>query len=554
VAILDEKDTLTAVPLRPPAQRLILILVITAASLAAGMSRIHDLDFWWHLQAGHLIAITHSIPHIDVFSYTAFGHEYIDHEWLFQLILYATYSAFGPLGIALLDSLLVAITMSIVALYVVGRGVGAVAAAGLVGLAIGAGISRVCERPELFSILFTVLTFIVADVYRRSGNWRVLIALPLLCALWSNIHAAVVVGLVVQTIFIGALIVKRTSPLLPMFAATAASVAACGANPFGYRVLSVPFELTRIIESGTVNNQEWQRATPANSAFLFLALLIVLLLLSRWWREVDLAALGVALFLGYLSLKYVRNSLLFSTMMPLLVAPQVARLSRLWRAALMLTGALTFAIVVTVWFPFERGIGESSYFPDRMCRYVVAHDLRGNMLNSYGFGGYFIWRLFPQRRVFIDGRNEVYAPLLARLTKSVSDSRAWSALLRDYRIEYALLNYVDQLDRVTTIDRSGQASVGYAPISSTRFPRSQWALVYWDDAGMVLVRRRGVNAALAATEYAHLFPEGRDYQRQLVIEAGLDRQAVIAELRRKLTEDPACQRARRLLDQVTGIR
>jgi hypothetical protein len=534
--------------------RLMLVIVVVAASLAAGMSRIHDLDFWWHLQAGHQIVLTHSIPHTDIFSYTANGHEYIDHEWLFQVILYAVYATFGPLGIAMLESLLVAVTMSIVALYAVSRGARPVVAAGLVGLAIAGGISRVCERPELFSILFTVLTFVVADTFRRSGNWRVLVTLPMLCALWSNIHAAVVVGLVVQIIFIGALIVRRESPLLPMIAAFASSVIACGANPFGYRVLSVPFELTRIIESGTVNNQEWQRATPANSSFLFLALLITLLLLARSWRELDLAALGVALFLGYLSVKYVRNSLLFSTMMPLLVAPTVARLSRRWRAALAWTGTLAFATVVTVWFPFERGVGEASYFPDRICRYVAAHDVRGNMLNSYGFGGYLIWRLFPQRRVFIDGRNEVYVTLLERLARAVSDSRAWSALLRDYRIEYALLNYVDQLDRVTTIDRSGKVSVGFAPISSTRFPRSQWALVYWDDTGMVFVRRKGINAALAATEYAHLFPEGRDYQRQLIIEAGLDRQAVVTELRRKLGEDPTCRRARRLLDEVTAIR
>src|SRR5258708_2994119 len=123
-------------------------------------------------------------------------------------------------------------------------------AVGLVGLAIAGGVSRINERPELFSILFVVLTFVIADTYRRSGNWRALLALPLICAVWSNIHAAVIVGLVVQAIFVGAVVVWRASPMLPMVAAWITSVAACGANPFGYRVLSVPFELTRIIDSG----------------------------------------------------------------------------------------------------------------------------------------------------------------------------------------------------------------------------------------------------------------------------------------------------------------
>src|SRR5258708_31041965 len=187
---------MTSAPISPrplAAQRMLLILVVTAMSLAVGMSRIHDLDFWWHLQAGHQIALTHSIPHTDTFSYTAYGHEYIDHEWLFQVVLYAIWAAFGPLGIALLVSLLVAVTMSIVALYAVRRGARPMVAVGLVGLAIAGGVSRINERPELFSILFVVLTFVIADTYRSSGNCPALLALPLTASACSHIHSLVIV-------------------------------------------------------------------------------------------------------------------------------------------------------------------------------------------------------------------------------------------------------------------------------------------------------------------------------------------------------------------------
>ena len=60
---------------RSAAQRLVLAFVIFAAVAAAGITKIADLDFWWHLKAGQLIAATHSIPRTDVFSYTAFGRE-----------------------------------------------------------------------------------------------------------------------------------------------------------------------------------------------------------------------------------------------------------------------------------------------------------------------------------------------------------------------------------------------------------------------------------------------------------------------------------------------
>lgn len=525
---------------RGAAERLTLSLVIVAAVFAAGITRIADLDFWWQLKAGQLVATTHSVPRSDVFSYTAFGHEYIDHEWLFQLSQYAAWSVAGPLGIALLKCLIVSVTLVLVALYAVRRGADPLVAGGLTLLAIAGGITRIIERPELFSTLFAVITFVLADSYLRTRDWRFLIPLPLLCALWANVHAAVIVGLIIQILFVRS---------LPQVAAFVASVAASWINPFGYRVLTVPFELTRIIDSGLLNNEEWRHPTLVKAPFYFVALAIAVFLLWSDRRPGRRSAhILVALFLGYISLKYIRNVGLFCTFVPLLAGDGVVR----FRKAIAAIGAIAVAIVLTVYFPFEHGIGEASYFPDGIVRFVKQRDLRGHMLNSYSFGGYLIWNLFPARQVFIDGRNEVYLDLLERLKASKSDSRAWNALLRDEQIEYALLEYVDDLDRVTTFDSSGKATAGFAPATVTRFPRARWALLYWDDDGMVFVRRNGVNAI--AGEYSSVFPEGRGFQGDLVTRGTIDRSRAIAELQRKIAEDPKCRRAKMLLASLTQNR
>lgn len=521
-------------------QRLALALVISAAVLAAGVTKIADLDFWWHLKTGELIVSNHAVPRTDVYSYTAFGREYVDHEWLFQVIEYGTYAAFGPAGIALLKCLLVAATLIIVALYAVQRGVDPLLACGLAFLSIAGGITRFIERPELFSTLFAVLTFIGSDSYTRSRDWRWLLPLPFICALWSNLHAAVIVGLVIQLFFMRS---------LPQVFAFLASIAASCLNPFGYRVFTVPFELTRIIDSGVLDNEEWRHPTLAKAPFYFLALAITAVLLVRSRR---LAHIGVAIFLAYVSLKYIRSVGMFSIFVPLLVADEAAVLSRMWRNVLAAVGVVSLTIVLTVYFPFQRGFGEASYFPDGIARFTKLRDLRGHMLNSYGFGGYLIWTLYPERRVFIDGRNEVYLPLLQRLKSARADSRAWIALLRDYNIDYALLEYVDDLDRVTTIDTAGRATISFAPMTVTRFPRSRWALIDWDDDGMVFVRRGGSNAT--AGEYDAVYPEGRGYQRQLVQSGAVDRARAIAQLQRKIAEDPRCRRAKILLAQIAQNR
>ncbi len=521
-----------------------LAVVVVAAVLLAGMCRIADLDFWWHAKSGELIVRTGEIPRHDVFSYTAAGREYIDHEWLFQVIQYATLAMFGAAGIALLKCLVIATTMLLVAWHCVRRGADSITTAGLVFLAMAGGLTRMIERPEIFSTLFAVLTYLLV----RAGSNRALAAIPLLAALWSNVHAAVIVGLLIQAIFILGTIVEQRAVPRRLVVTLLASVIATGANPFGYRVLLVPFELTRIIDSGLINNAEWRHPTFTTAPLFFVALAMAIVLLVR--RRVDFPDIFIALFLVFLALRYVRNIGLFCTFLPMFAAGEAARLRREWRIAVTAIGSLALVLALTRYYPFERGIGEASYFPDGIVRFTREQNLRGHMINAYGFGGYLIWTLYPERRVFIDGRNEVYLPLLERVAAARGDSRVWNALLRDYQVEYALLDYTDELDRVVVFDAAGKSSAGYAPISATRFPRSRWALVDWDDDGMVFVRRNGVNASLAAREYGSVFPEGDGYQRQLVERGTVNRARAVAELQRKLVEDPGCRRARALLASI----
>lgn len=523
-----------------------------AAALAAGLCRIADLDFWWHLEIGRQITTGGSIPRVDTLSYTARGHEYIDHEWLFQLLQYALYSTGGPAAIAVAKSLILGLTLAIAGWYALRRGAGVTAAVGLVFLAVAGGITRFIERPEMFTMLFAVVTYVLLDEYARSGNRRLLLAIPLVAALWANMHAAVIVGIVIQGLVTAALFVEERRRFVPAALTTVASIAASLLNPFGYRVLTVPFELTRIIESGVVNNEEWLRPAFAKTpVFYFLIAAVAAGLVVRT-RKREWRTLLVALFLGYVSLRYVRNVGVFSMFAPLFLAPLFPGMRRSAQIATLATGTAALIFVLTVYYPFERGFGIASYFPDRIAQYVEKRDLRANMLNSYDFGGYLAWSLLPERPIFIDGRNEVFLPLMKRVAAGRSDSRAWSALLRDYDIQYALLQYVDEPDRVTTVAADGSTTTALVPFTATRFPRSRWALVYFDDDGMVFVRRAGANAHALADEYTALYPEGWGYQQHLVQNRSVDRDAVLAQLRRKLAEDPRSQRAQYLLASITN--
>ena len=61
-----------------------------------------DPDLWWHLSNGRLMVATATIPHADVYSFSAAGQPWVMHEWLADLGMYAVYHAGGlPLLVAL---------------------------------------------------------------------------------------------------------------------------------------------------------------------------------------------------------------------------------------------------------------------------------------------------------------------------------------------------------------------------------------------------------------------------------------------------------------------
>lgn len=539
-----------------------LYLLIAACVFIAAFFKIADLDFWWHLKTGQVIWQTHAFQYKEIYSFTANGREYIDHEWLFQVILYFFYSLAGPAGVILFKCATLILIYMLLGRYLLHNGASPSVAMCILLLSICGARMRFIERPELFTILYLVLTYLILDHALRTGRIKLMLILPILSVVWVNTHAAVILGLLLQFTFLFGSLAERNFALLKipsayepkgkthfvMLIVLVLSLVATGLNPYGYRVLKVPFELTSIINSGLLNNQEWQRPTPRSVPFFYLCLAFVCLSMIVHRKKFHLVNTIFSVFLAYISLRYVRNVGLFCVFMPLFVAPFGSAYSK--RRAVAAMGIAFFGICLMYLMSvqvFEWGIGEASYFPDKIVRFTKQYDLRGNMINSYGFGGYLIWSLYPERRIFIDGRNEVYLPLLKKLIQMRGDNLSWNRLLEEYQIQYALLNYVDDLETVTQFDRSGHSTIIKASFTSTHFPKSRWALVYFDDDGMIFIRRSGVDQNLLNLEYTSVYPEGRMYQLMLARSGKVDVPKSIQELEGKLSQDPGCKRAQEML-------
>ena len=63
----------------------------------------------------------------------------------------------------------------------------------------------------------------------------------------------------------------------------------------------------------------------------------------------------------------------------------------------------------------QRGLRERS--TAAAVEFLRAHPESGAIYNDYGWGGYLIWKLYPQRKVYIDGRADVYGDAFMEETR-----------------------------------------------------------------------------------------------------------------------------------------
>jgi hypothetical protein len=366
-------------------------------------------------------------------------------------------------------------------------------------------------RPATLGFLFTALTLAAIEAHRRSPATRpgrlALAGVVPLAAVWANSHGSVTLGIALVGGYAAyraccRAAAGRFGPVLPAddgrdwqvaLAVAAAALLVCGANPAGFALLGG----ARTAEAASMF-AEW---TPATPQFLFVtepaagALLVIAaaaLVLGRdragsripaLW-DAGLVVLGFAMALTAVRL-IAFAAVLLAVAAVRRIAPIVGdtrRVRALCVASVLLIGPLMLGRHYT-----SLGIGfEPSHFPEGAVAYARAAKPQGRMWNFLPFGGYLIWRLYPEQLVFVDGRTSWVHELatIRAAHASNEDDAAFARVVGQHGMEWAV-----------TPAREG-TPYG-APIARS----TQWTMVYFDDVAAVYVRADGPNRALAAAGY-----------------------------------------------------
>jgi len=79
---------------------------------------------------------------------------------------------------------------------------------------------------------------------------------------------------------------------------------------------------------------------------------------------------------------------------------------------------------------------DRSRYPLEIVEYIKENNVKGNIFNQYGMGGFLIWAL-PDRKVFIDGRMDVYKKEISDPYLTILNLKeGWEDLLKKYSIEH----------------------------------------------------------------------------------------------------------------------
>lgn len=482
-----------------PLRRVLLPAAILVTLVVAAVAPIRSYDYYWHLATGRWIVEHAALPLTDPFTVASDRTAWINGEWLFQIVIYPLQAAISDEGISIARGLTVGLFFFVLFLEVRKRSGDAVALL-LIGVAFAGAADRVDVRPSTAAAMLFAAAVWVSG---RELTVRRDLQYALLTVVWINTHPSALLAPIVAVIALLGPPAKQ--PLWIQARAAAFSAASLLLNPWGVDAIMAPLRLARFAGSGEFINAEWLPSGPADFPLLYAAIAagVVSFVWSRRWRGETWRAVLFA-FLAVMAIRFVRNQGLFFATYPLLVGAWVAPLQRAWTRGAALGASAALLLFVFVRDNHLPG-ADTTRFPVAAIDAFERWDRGGHVYNPDQFGGYLIWRFYPERRALTDGRNELYHAFIREYARARLDGRRWKALLDRYAINVAIDEY--HHERIDVVD--AQTGLHHqAPVSRVYFPRREWALIAFDDVAMVFVRRSVWPATLLKRiEYRVLLPD-----------------------------------------------
>jgi hypothetical protein len=471
------------------------LLLLLAVYLLSGTTADHDL--WGHVRFGQDMLAARTVQVPDTYSFAS-DKPWVNHEWLSELLMAASFNLFGVSGLVLLRLAIVAGVLwllwsalprhhhfnSIV----------------LSTAALGIFLRAHPIRPQLLSLFMFAIVGLALYRAEKQRSLRPLLVIPPVMALWVNFHGGWIVGLGVVGLW-GALrmlhATRRDQVLILML--IVASAGATLLNPYGFGMW--------MFLAGTVGVErpmiaDWQPTymlPPAFWAPWLVSAGITVLAVKRRLPPGSWRLFVIAASLGVMAIRVSRLDAFFAIAAVLLLArslshdpspsapptPTKVYPTLRWSMAVCL---IVMCVALTARASTIPAV--PTLLPDRhVVEFMQQQELRGRIVTWFDWGQYVIWHFGPSLQVSMDGRRE-----------TVYSDEVVSAHLKFYFGERDEWRYADELGAEYILLPPRLPSV-------RRLQANGWQTMCEGSSAVLLARHAGRRCAGALATAERQFPE-----------------------------------------------
>ncbi|MFA5961589.1 MAG: hypothetical protein WC848_02830 [Parcubacteria group bacterium] len=468
-----------------------------------------SIDLGRHIENGRYFFATYKIPDTNLYSYTYPDIPFINHHWGSGVLFFLIWKVAGIAGLSFLYIVLSLITFSIL-FFMTKKFAGlplAVLASTLVIPLIG---ERTEVRPEVFSYFFAVIFFLLLWRYKKGElktDW--LFLLPIFALFWVNLHIYFIFGIGLIGLFLlDTVREKNWKQFKILFLVLVLTIGASLVSPFGIRGLIYPLNIFRNYGYRVLENQSVSFLTNLgfinNPNLIIVKIVLLVLFLSTVVlfitnrKKINWPLLGLSVTVGILGWSALRNFSLFGYFaLPALAYNLKYGFGRKIDLKDGTVQTLIFALAGLFFFTFSflsqgklmQANGNTAQ-ADQKAQEASAvffreNNLKGPIFNNYDIGSYLIFHLYPQEKVFVDNRPEVYPDTFFQdiYIPMQDDDAAWQRANEQY--DFNVIYFA-------THDATNWGQ----DFLVKRIKDPQWAPVFADEYAIIFLKRNEQNEAL----------------------------------------------------------
>jgi hypothetical protein len=353
-------------------------------------------------------------------------------------VFYLIYQAFGWLGL-LWNLIIVSLVTLFIFFYLGFKKAGLLIPLCVAILIMPLLGTRAEIRPEVFSYLFIAIFYLILYKFQYEKLKPIYLwILPVLTLLWVNLHIYFVFGLVligiffIENLYTTFVNKKNFDKLINLGVTGLISLLLCFFNPNGVEGVLYPTKIFdnygyKILENESVFYVEKMTSyPPANYLKLVLGLVVISWLVFLWRfikrkeKSISISLILVTLVFGYLGVTAVRNMSIFGLFALVIISSNLHFLGKYLASQTTTNKVYAYFSIFLVTFGVLFYLNTQYWEGRQMLSFVMYphhrdgadfikdNRLMGPIFNNYDIGGYLIFRLYPQEKVFVDNRPEAY--------------------------------------------------------------------------------------------------------------------------------------------------